>query len=138
MKEEESGIPSFPKPVAHNSNNAGPAGGLQQAVHDPPAPVQPLGVEMQPFRDSAKDEDLREEERTRRGSHPHGHPDSRPSLIDTFDVWSLRDSQQTLQMPLLREVPSKISIKPPLTREAETANSIKRSEDHPSSLHLPL
>ena len=56
MKEEESGIPSFPKPVAHNSNDAGPAGGLQQAVQDPQATVQPLVVEMQPFRESAKDE----------------------------------------------------------------------------------
>lgn len=86
MKEEESGIPSFPKPVAHNSNDAGPTGGLQQAVQDPQATVQPLVVEMQPFRESAKDEHLRAEGRTRRMSHPHGHPDPRPSMIDTFNV----------------------------------------------------
>lgn len=135
MKEEGSGIPSFPKPVAHNSNHAGPAGRLQQAVHDPQAAVQPLVVEMQPFRESAKDEHLREEERMRRISRPHGHTNSRPSVIDTFNVCSLRDSQETLQMPLLRAALSKTSIKPP---RPERANSVKRSEDHPSSLHLQL
>ena len=138
MKEEGSGIPSFPKPVAHNSNHAGPTGGLQQAIHDPQAAVQPLVVEMQPFRESAKDEHRREEERMRRVSRPHGHTNSRPSSTDTVNVCSLRDSEETLQMPLLRAALSKTNIKQPPTREAETANSVKCSEDHPSSLHLQL
>lgn len=63
MKEEGSGIPSFPKPVAHNSNHTGPTSGLQQAVHNPQAAVEPHAVEVQPFRESAKDKHLREEER---------------------------------------------------------------------------
>lgn len=59
IKEEGGCIPSFPKPVAHDSNHTGPTSGLQQAIHNPQAAVQPLVVEMQPFCDSAKDKHLR-------------------------------------------------------------------------------
>ena len=63
MKEEGGGIPSFPKPVAHDGDHTGPPRGLQQAIHNPQAAVQPLVVEVQPFRDSAKDKHLREGEK---------------------------------------------------------------------------
>lgn len=63
QSEEGNSIPSFPKPVAHHSNHTGPTSGLQQAVHNPQTAVEPLVVEVQPFRKSTKDKHLREKER---------------------------------------------------------------------------
>lgn len=52
--------PSFSKPVPHDGNHTGPASGLQQAIHNPEAAVEPLVIEMQPFRERAKGEHLEE------------------------------------------------------------------------------
>lgn len=58
-------LPSFSKPVAHDSDHTGPTSGLQQAVHNPETAVEPLVVEMQPFCKCAKEEylDRREKEK---------------------------------------------------------------------------
>lgn len=88
QSEEGNSIPSFPKPVAHHSNHTGPASGLQQAVHNPQATVEPLVVEVQPFRKSTKDKHLREKEREK------GHVTStqtvaiHPAFQDTQKVHS--------------------------------------------------
>lgn len=83
MPEEGGGIPGFPKPVAHDGDHAGPARGLQQAVHDPQAAVQPLVVEMQPFRDCAEDKHLGEGEKEGHvtSARTHGHPHSQALMF---------------------------------------------------------
>lgn len=93
IREERSGIPGFPKPVAHNSNHTGPTSGLQQAVHNPQAAVQPFVVETQPFCERAKDKHLEEEEtkgicnshtETFRGCHSTHLLQSRDHMKDTL------------------------------------------------------
>lgn len=51
-------LPSFSKPIAHDSNHTGPTSGLQQAVHNPETAVEPFVVEMQPLCECAKEEYL--------------------------------------------------------------------------------
>lgn len=51
-------LPSFSKPIAHDSNHTGPTSGLQQAVHNPETAVEPLVVEMQPLCERTKEEYL--------------------------------------------------------------------------------
>lgn len=57
-------LPSFSKPIAHDSNHTGPTSGLQQAIHNPETAVEPLVVEMQPFCERAKAEHLEKRGKT--------------------------------------------------------------------------
>lgn len=65
-------LPSFSKPISHDSNHTGPASGLQQAIHNPETAVEPLVVEMQPFCECAKGEYL-EKSRGKTEKTPWGY-----------------------------------------------------------------
>lgn len=56
VNDGESHRPRLAEPVPHDSHDAGPYGGLQQAVQHPEAAVKIDVVEVEPFGDGAKNE----------------------------------------------------------------------------------